>query len=106
MMAIDMETAVNRIRERFGPHLETDREAGLREMAEALQEDLGVSKQEAEDVVSALVRANTIRWMEGRIGPDTPLVAARPFAETLGAEVPTGEPIVPMTEGYWRLSSE
>lgn len=100
-MAIELQAAATALHEHYGTRLEAGRDEGERLMVDALQDELGISKKDAEDAVKALIAAHTVRWVERGVG--TVPMAVTPFAETLGAEVPGGEPEIPVEEGYWQL---
>jgi hypothetical protein len=104
-MTIQLQDAAQLLKERFGDRLEAGREEGRDLMAEALQERMGLSEEEAKEAVAALEKANTIRWRgQEELGSPTPAVT--PFADVTGGASsagPTTSAAVPLVEGYWQL---
>jgi hypothetical protein len=104
-MNVQLQDAAQFLREHFGERLEAGREEGRDLMAEALQEGLGLSQQEAENMVASLEEANTIRWRgQEEAGLQTPAVT--PFADVTGGAAPAGpttSAAIPLVAGYWQL---
>jgi hypothetical protein len=104
-MTVQLQDAAQLLKEQFGGRLEAGREEGRDLMAEALQEKMGLSQEEARETVTPLEKANTIRW-RGQDEVESPTPAVTPFADVTGGASsagPTTSAAVPFVDGYWQL---
>lgn len=63
---VNIEQGYEALRRHYGGKpLEASHEDGPNLMSEAMMQELGISKQEADQVVRALVEAQTVRWVAG-----------------------------------------
>jgi hypothetical protein len=105
-----LQAAATALQAHFGPRYEASRDEGLQRMAEALQERLGLSQQEAEDAIINLEEARSIRWVETR-GPGKAASHGAMFhgVEAINPGAPTGPPSVDsrgaLDRGYWELGN-
>ncbi|MGH2544758.1 MAG: hypothetical protein ACRDIB_18355 [Ardenticatenaceae bacterium] len=98
--------AVAALKEHFGERIAGTQEEGRDLMVQALQDDLGLSHEEAAESVDALARAHSIEWIEAGVQGPSVAQSTIPFAEALGAENPAGAATsaeAPIGGGYWRL---
>jgi hypothetical protein len=106
MAQMNLAETVRILKEHFGERVTGTKDEGRDLMAQALQDQLGLSKDEARDAVDALERAHTIRWRDTPTTIGTVAQATMPFAEALGAENPAGAATsaqAPLDAGYWQL---
>lgn len=104
-MSIDLQEAAAVLKEHFGARLEAGEAEGRQLMADVLQEKLLLAAEEAEQLITALEQAQTVRWVE--VGQSSSLPQAMmPFAEATGAQAPGGPATsaeVAFGGGYWQL---
>ncbi len=94
------------LRRHFGETVPASRVEGPREMAEALQTELGIRAGEARRLVDGLIDARSIRWVEG--GETAAGAAPGALSGVGGVTSPFPAGVVASSsganEGYWLLT--
>ncbi|MDQ4077450.1 MAG: hypothetical protein M3220_14535 [Chloroflexota bacterium] len=108
---VDLTKAMDILHTRFGERIEEGHDEGLRMMAEALQEALGLASERAEETVKALEAARSIRWVQEPTPDDT---LSKPVDATDEQDVvlerrfqaPSGKVLagIPVEGGCWDLT--
>lgn len=107
MAGVGLTDAARALRDRFGARLEAGEAEGRRLMCEALTDELGLEGREAQNLVDALVKAHSVRYVEtGGSSAHAVPHATTPFAEAIGVQAPSGPQLpadIPTESSYWQL---
>jgi hypothetical protein len=103
---IGLSEAVRALQKRYGERLEAGRDEGRDMLADALAEDFGLARGEAEELVGALEQAQTILWVGGeeRLGAAPHPAAMAGKTPTTDAQHGYAQAPIPVEGGYWQLT--
>ena len=113
-MAVDYEQAVQALKRRIGARWDGAETDGHDELADALEQELGCSRGEANDAIDAMIQAGTLRYRHDDEGdvPDMPLpvVPLQNGGLPSGANGTGGNAILPPAalvarRGHWQIGA-
>ena len=100
---ITLEKAADALGRHFGERLVAGRDEGRRLLAEALQEELGVSMRQAKQLVRDLENARSIPWVEREVEQDENAPGpALMMPDMVARQTGRGVAKTP-GQGYWQL---
>jgi|SRR5579859_1565304 len=113
MTDISYEHAVQTLRDRLGTRWDGGEAAGRDEMRQILEQELGYTRQQANDVITALSSSNTIRYVDDTSADQE---QERTVSETAvpvhGGVLPftpgtnSMPPVVPPGSGHWQIGAD
>jgi hypothetical protein len=99
-----LEQAAEALKRHYGGKgVEAARDEGLDLMANAIRQEIGISKQEAEALVRQLIETNRVKWIPRGVAPTTPDTAETQIVP--GAAAHHDQKVTADTgaRGYWQV---
>jgi hypothetical protein len=99
---ITLQQAVQALRKQYGERIDAGQEEGRDLMADALEQQLAISRDRAKGIVRDMEAAHSVRWIEPRVErgqePGPAIIAPGAFDPDT-ARIAAGVP----EQGYWQL---
>jgi hypothetical protein len=108
-MAISFEDAVQTLKRRFGGQYDAGDAAGRDDLVNALRDDLGISRGDAEEALDSMIAAGTIRYHQATNALPAPGAIGVGSAPTgIASGGTSGAPAIPVavTPGYWQIGKD
>ncbi len=101
---INLKQAVDALQRHYGGKgVEAARDEGIDLMANAMRQELGISKQQADDLMQQIVAANRVEWVPRGAAPITPESGTNQVVPGAGAHSDRKVTADTGARGYWKI---